>query len=127
MGAAVQCAGCGGGAGRQGAGSAGAVERPAARRFAGIVEAKSVRAGPVLAEHGVVRWRVADLVAWVQGRFGVTLSPQTMSRALRALGYRKLSARPRRQWPRSCRPSTAKQSVIAISAVKSADGFSTLR
>ena len=58
--------------------------------LAGIVEA-----GPVLAEHGVVRWRVADLVAWVQGRFGITLSAQTMSRELRALGYRKLSARPR--------------------------------
>ena len=55
---------------------------------AGIVEA-----GPVLAGPGVVRWRVADLVAWVQGRFGITLSPQTMSRELRALGYRKLSAR----------------------------------
>ena len=65
--------------------------------LAGIVEAKSVRAGPVLAGHGVVRWRVADLVAWVQGRFGITLSPQTMSRELRALGYRKLSARPRHQ------------------------------
>ena len=65
--------------------------------LAGIVEAKSVRAGPVLAEHGVVRWRVADLVAWVQGRFGITLSPQTMSRELRALGYLKLSARPRHQ------------------------------
>ena len=58
--------------------------------LAGIVEA-----GPVLAEHGVVRWRVADLVTWVQGRFGITLSAQTMSRELRALGYRKLSARPR--------------------------------
>ena len=70
---------------------------------AGIVEAGIVEADPVLAEHGVVRWRVADLVAdlvadrvaWVQGRFGITLSAQTMSRALRALSYRKLSARPR--------------------------------
>ena len=63
--------------------------------LAGIVAARSVRAGPVLAGHGVVRWRVADPVAWVQGRFGITLRAQTMSRALRALGCRKLSARPR--------------------------------
>ena len=58
--------------------------------LAGIVEA-----GPVLAVHGVVRWRITDLVVWLQTRFGVTLSPQTLSRELRALGYRKLSARPR--------------------------------
>ncbi len=43
----------------------------------------------------VVRWRILDLVAWLQSTFEVTLSPQTLSRELRALGYRKLSARPR--------------------------------
>ena len=58
--------------------------------LAGIVEA-----GPVLTVHGVVRWRIADLVAWLRSTFGVTLSPQTLGRELRALGYRKLSARPR--------------------------------
>ena len=64
---------------------------PAQREaLAGIVEA-----GPELTVHGVVRWRIADLVAWLQGTFGVTLSEQTLSRELRALGYRKLSARPR--------------------------------
>ena len=60
------------------------------RALAGIVEA-----GPELALHGVVRWRIADLVGWLQSTFAVTLSPQTLSRELRALGYRKLSARPR--------------------------------
>lgn len=58
--------------------------------LAGIVEA-----GPKLALHGVVRWRIVDLVAWLQSTFAVTVSPQTLSRELRALGYRKLSARPR--------------------------------
>jgi transposase len=57
--------------------------------------AGAVEAGPELALHGVVRWRIADLVAWLQGTFGVTVSPQTLGRELRALGYRKLSARPR--------------------------------
>ncbi len=58
--------------------------------LAGVVEA-----GPTLAVHGVVRWRILDLVAWLQATFDVTLSPHTLSRELRALGYRKLSARPR--------------------------------
>ena len=40
-------------------------------------------------------WRIADLVAWLQSACEVTVSPQTLDRALRALGYRKLSARPR--------------------------------
>ena len=57
--------------------------------LAGMVEA-----GPEPALHGVVRWR-PDLVAWLRGSCGVTVSPQTLSRELRALGYRKLSARPR--------------------------------
>ncbi len=64
--------------------------RPQRQALAGIVEA-----GPTLAMHGVVRWRIADLVAWLKATFDVTLSPQTLSRELRALGYRKLSARPR--------------------------------
>jgi len=48
-----------------------------------------------LALHGVVRWRIGDLVAWLLRTFAVTVSPQTLSRELRAPGYRKLSARPR--------------------------------
>jgi transposase len=45
--------------------------------------------------HGVVRWRLADLVQWVWEEFRIEISVQTLSRELRALGYRKLSARPR--------------------------------
>lgn len=54
-----------------------------------------VESGPVPAAHGVVRWRLVDLVQWVREKFRIEISVQTLSRELRALGYRKLSARPR--------------------------------
>ena len=54
-----------------------------------------VEAGPIPAIHGVVRWRLIDLMQWLNDEFGVSLSETTMSREMRALGLRKLSARPR--------------------------------
>ncbi len=54
-----------------------------------------VEEGPIPAIHGVVRWRLVDLVQWVWEEFRITISEQTLSRELRALSYRKLSARPR--------------------------------
>ena len=54
-----------------------------------------VEAGPNPAVDGVVRWRLIDLVQWVYAEFGISISKQTLSRLLRGLGYRKLSARPR--------------------------------
>ena len=51
--------------------------------------------GPIPSVHGVVRWRLIDLIAWLWEEFRITISQQTLSRELRALGYRKLSARPR--------------------------------
>lgn len=51
--------------------------------------------GPIPAVHGVVRWRLIDLMQWLSDEFGVSLSEPTMSREMRALGFRKLSARPR--------------------------------
>jgi transposase len=54
-----------------------------------------IESGPIPAVHGVVRWRIIDLCQWVWDVFGVSIAKQTMSRELRALGYRKLSARPR--------------------------------
>ncbi len=54
-----------------------------------------VEAGPLLAIHGVVRWRLVDLRQWVWEEFGIETSVQSLSEQLRALGYRKLSARPR--------------------------------
>src|SRR4051812_48784248 len=49
--------------------------------------------GPIPATHGVVRWRLIDLIQWLWEEFRITISKQTLSR--RAMNYRKLSARPR--------------------------------
>ncbi len=54
-----------------------------------------VEAGPIPAVHGVVRWRIIDLCQWLHDEFALSVSKQTLGRELRALGYRKLSARPR--------------------------------
>ena len=54
-----------------------------------------VESGPTPAIHGVVRWRLKDLVQWLWDEFRIALSETTLGRELRALGYRKLSARPR--------------------------------
>jgi transposase len=54
-----------------------------------------VEAGPDPAVHGVVRWRIVDLCRWVWQEFQIRVSRQTLSRELRAMGFRKLSARPR--------------------------------
>src|SRR5215472_10046804 len=57
--------------------------------------AQLVEAGPIPAVHGVVRWRLCDLAQWVMETYRTSISEQTLSRYLRAMGYRKLSARPR--------------------------------
>ena len=58
--------------------------------LAGVVEA-----GPEPWRDGVVRWRLIDLVQWLWEEFRVSVSEATVGRELRALGFRKLSARPR--------------------------------
>ena len=57
--------------------------------------AAMVENGPIPAVHGVVRWRIIDLCQWIWEEYRVSVSKQTLSRELRAIGYRKLSARPR--------------------------------
>jgi transposase len=54
-----------------------------------------VETGPNPAIHEVVRWRLIDLAQWVFNEYGISVTKQILSRELRALGYRKLSARPR--------------------------------
>ncbi len=54
-----------------------------------------VEAGPIPAAHGVVRWRLADLAQWIWDEFGLSVTRYTLGRELRAMGYSKLSARPR--------------------------------
>jgi transposase len=56
---------------------------------------RQLEAGPIPSVHGVVRWRLVDLMAWLWEEFRITISKQTLSRELRAMNYRKLSARPR--------------------------------
>ena len=58
--------------------------------LAGVIEG-----GPIPAVYGVVRWRIIDLCQWVWDEFAISVSKQTLGRELRAMGYRKLSARPR--------------------------------
>lgn len=56
--------------------------------------ARAVEAGPKPYLDGVVRWRLVDLAAWLREEFGVTVSETTVSRALKRLGFRLLTARP---------------------------------
>jgi len=57
--------------------------------------AAAIESGPAPAIHGVVRWRLVDLCQWLREEFRLTVPKQTLGRELRAMGYRKLSARPR--------------------------------
>ena len=57
--------------------------------------ARMIESGPIPAVHGVVRWRLIDLAQWIFEEFRIAIAKQTLSRELRAMGYRKLSARPR--------------------------------
>ena len=84
-----------------------------------------VESGPIPAIHGVVRWRLVDLVRWIHDEFSLSLDVTTVGRELRKLGYVKLTARPRhhaqnefemedfkkgalqRSWQRSKPPSRA--------------------
>lgn len=59
-----------------------------------VALAQAVEAGPTPEVHGVVRWRLVDLLRWLRDEFDVALSRQTLGRELRRMGFRKLSARP---------------------------------
>ncbi|MEK0189006.1 IS630 family transposase [Microcoleus anatoxicus PTRS2] len=57
--------------------------------------AKAIERGPTPYLDGVVRWRLCDLAQWIWEEFRVSVSEQTLSREVRAMGYRKLAARPK--------------------------------
>ena len=84
-----------------GEGPAGLVDRKAPGQTAKLdalqrqALADLVERGPIPAVDGVARWRLVDLVGWVREAYGITVSPATMSRMLKAMVYVKLSARPR--------------------------------
>jgi transposase len=54
-----------------------------------------VEDGPIPAIHGVVRWRLVDLVGWIHDAWGVSLDRSRLGRILKGLGYARLSARPK--------------------------------
>src|SRR5580704_8915224 len=68
--------------------------RPDAARIGGV-GVQVVEDGPIPALHGVVRWRLIDLAQWLFEEFRVSISKPPLSRELRHMGFRKLSARPR--------------------------------
>ena len=79
---------------KQGAGPPCRLSEAQQQELAAVIEA-----GPDLAKHGVVRFRLCDLCALVEERFGVTYEEQGLSKLIKRLGFRKISARP--QHPKS--------------------------
>ena len=61
--------------------------------------AERVEKGPNPEVDGVVRWRRVDLKRWIEAEFGVVMHERTVGKQLAALGFRRLSVRPRH--PRS--------------------------
>lgn len=54
-----------------------------------------VESGPELDIDGVVRWRLVDLKQWIWRQFAISLDERSVSRALKAMAFVKLTARPR--------------------------------
>jgi transposase len=57
--------------------------------------AQIVEEGPIPAVHGVVRWRACDLIMRLHEEFGLSVSDDTIYRALKDLGFSHVSARPK--------------------------------
>jgi transposase len=57
--------------------------------------ARLVEEGPIPAIHGVVRWRACDLIMRLHEEFGLSVSDDTVYRALKQLGFSHVSARPK--------------------------------
>ena len=57
--------------------------------------ARIVEEGPMPAVHGVVRWRACDLIMLLHEEFGLSVSDDTIYRALKNLGFSHVSARPK--------------------------------
>jgi hypothetical protein len=57
--------------------------------------ARIVEEGPIPAIHGVVRWRACDLIMRLHEQFGLSVSDDTIYRALKQLGFSHLGVRPK--------------------------------
>ena len=81
-----------------GAGPGGLIDRKAPGNPAKLNDRQRralVERGPIPAIHGVVRWRLKDLVAWIRDAYRISLDQTTVGRDLKALGFRRIPARPR--------------------------------
>ena len=87
------------------AGPAGLLDRKAAGRQRRLNQVQldelvgCLGSGPTIERDGVVRWRLADLCALVERRFGVRYQERGMGTLVPELGFSRISARP--QHPRS--------------------------
>ena len=57
--------------------------------------ARIVDEGPIPAIHGVVRWRACDLIMRLHEEFALSVSDDTVYRALKELSFSHVSARPK--------------------------------
>jgi transposase len=57
--------------------------------------ARLVEDGPIAAVDGVVRWRACDLIMRLHQEFGISVSDDTVYRALKEPGFSHVSARPK--------------------------------
>jgi transposase len=57
--------------------------------------ARIVDEGPIPAVDGVVRWRACDLIMRLHEEFGLSVSDDTIYRALKDLGFSHVSVRPK--------------------------------
>ena len=57
-----------------------------------VALAAILESGPIPAEGGAERWRIVDRYRRIFDEFRVVVAMQTLSRELRAMGYRRLSA-----------------------------------
>jgi putative transposase len=75
--------------------------------------ARVLEEGPTPAVHGVVRWRACDLIMLLHQEFGISVSDDTIYRALKQLSFSHVSARPK----------AYKQDPAAIDAFKKSLGW----
>ena len=92
--------------------------------------ARCLESGPDLAQDGVARWRLVDLCALVERRFGVRYRERGMGKLVRALGFSRVSARP--QHPKSDPEAQAEfkknlptGSPLPLATERKADGSSS--
>ena len=83
-----------GGMDRQRGGRGGGVPPKLGKKHRAFL-ARLVEEGPIPAVHGVVRWRACDLIMRLHEEFGLSVSDDTIYRALKDLGFSHVSARPR--------------------------------